>query len=249
MTRTLNATAAACGLVLALAGVSVPAAAQSGRVAELTCVAVDTMALPGPGTVTGIARAGADTTAFLLDVPDSLATTGRREVHLLVTGGAGETLRDEDFTGVLDRALAWTGDAFFACGDAPDGSSILYRIVADSLGALVVEKAYTAPGHRPMALAWDGRYLWCSDRDSGRLDRFDPEVGEFTRFVASPGFSPVRPGLGRGPYVADRLGDRPALPPGGFAPALERQRGRHVVPVPGQRHPALVRWAESMVSS
>jgi len=154
-------------------------------------VAADTMTLPGPGTVTGIARAGTDTTAFLLDVPAARTASGRREVHLLVKGAGGAVLRDEDFTGVLDRALAWNGEAFFACGDAPDGSSILYRIKPDDQGTLVVDKSYTAPGHRPMALAWDGRYLWCSDRDSGRLDRFDPEVGEFTRFVAAPGFSPV----------------------------------------------------------
>jgi streptogramin lyase len=78
----------------------------------------------------------------------------------------------------------------WSCGDAPDGSSILYSLRPDSLGALVTAKAYTAPGHRPTALAWDGRYLWVTDRDSGRIDRFDPEVEDFTRFVVAPGFSP-----------------------------------------------------------
>ncbi len=183
------ATAALAAAVLVALGAA-PAAAQDGRVAEMAIVPGDTLALPGPGRVVGLTVAGADSLAFLLDVPDSLAASGRREVRLLLQGPGGKVLHDEDYTGVLDRGLAWTGKAFFACGDAPDGSSILYEITVDTLGALVVEGGFTAPGHRPMALAWDGRYLWVSDRDSGRLDRFDPEVGEFTRFVATPGFSP-----------------------------------------------------------
>ncbi|HPF69087.1 MAG TPA: hypothetical protein PLQ13_00335, partial [Candidatus Krumholzibacteria bacterium] len=165
-------TRVACAvLVLAAA----PAAAQVGRVADLAVVMGDTLALPGPGAVTGITHAGGDTLAVLLDVPGDISDSRRREVHLRLFDGGGVLLHDEDMTGVLDRALAWDGKAFFAAGDAPDGSSILYRIEPDSLGALVVRKAYTAPGHRPMGLAFDGRYLWLSDRDSGRLDRFDPE--------------------------------------------------------------------------
>lgn len=188
MTSALRAAAAAVLLAVALAPGG--AAAQSGRIAELVAVRGDTLVLPGPGRVTGLSAAGADSLAVLLEVPAARAASGRREVRLLVQDTGGRVLRDTDFTGVLDRALAWTGRAFYACGDAPDGTSILYEIRPDSLGQLVVEKAFTAPGHRPMDLAWDGRYLWLSDRDSGRLDRFDPQVGEFTRFVAAPGFSP-----------------------------------------------------------
>ncbi len=173
--------------LLAAAAVTPPARAQ---VAEMAMVPGPAMPLPGPGAVVGLTVAGGDTVACLLDVPADRSTSGRREVRLLVQRRGGRTLRDEDFSGVLDRALAWTGQAFYACGDAPDGTSILYEIRPDSLGPLVVQKAHTAPGHRPMALAWDGRHLWLSDRDSGRLDRFDPEVGEFTRFAAAPGFSP-----------------------------------------------------------
>lgn len=184
--------AATAALLAATAAVLVagPVAAQDGRVAEMVVVMGDTLVLPGPGRVVGMTIAGVDSVAFLLDVPDSLSVSGRREVRLRLQGPGGKVLHDEDYTGVLDRGLAWTGEAFFACGDAPDGSSILYEIKVDTLGALVVEGGFTAPGHRPMDMAWDGRYLWVSDRDSGRLDRFDPEVGEFTRFAAAPGFSP-----------------------------------------------------------
>ena len=177
-------------LALLLAAAAGPAAAQGDRVTELVVTPADTLVLPGPGRVVGLTSAGTDSMACLLDVPDSLSGSGAREVRLVVLGPDGGELHDEDFTGVLDRALAWADGAYYACGDAPDGTSILYEIRPDSNDVLVVEEAFTAPGHRPMALAWDGRYVWSSDRDSGRLDRFDPEVDEYTRFVAAPGFSP-----------------------------------------------------------
>ncbi|MFN2371813.1 MAG: hypothetical protein ABR506_11770 [Candidatus Krumholzibacteriia bacterium] len=188
MTNALRTAAAAA--LLAMAGLPSGAGAQVRGAADLASVAADTVALPGPGRVTGVAAAGIDTVAYLLDIAGTESATGRREVRLQLQDARGAVLRDEDFTGVLDRALAWTGQAFYACGDAPDGSSILYEIRPDSLGGLAVQKAVTAPGHRPTALAWDGRYLWLSDRDSGRLDRFDPGVDDFTRFTAAPGFSP-----------------------------------------------------------
>ena len=60
------------------------------------------------------------------------------------------------------------------------------------------------PGHRPTGMCFDGRFLWITDRDSGRVDRFDPEVEEITRSVQAPGFSPC--GLawdGRNMWVTD----------------------------------------------
>jgi len=125
----------------------------------------------------------------LREEPGGPAGSGRH-VRLIVQGPGGRVLHDEDFTGILDRGLGWDGRTLWACGDAADGSSILYSIAADSTGALVTVDAYTAPGHRPTALAWDGTYLWLTDRDSGRIDRFDPAIEEFTRFVVAPGFSP-----------------------------------------------------------
>ena len=174
---------------LVLLSVLVADAPAQAPVQELGFVPGPLRELPGAGAVVGLTMAGADTLAVLLDVPGAGPGSGHR-VRLLVQAPDGRILHDEDFTGVLDRALGWDGESLWACGDAPDGSSILYTIRPDSLGALVTENAYTAPGHRPTALAWDGRYLWLTDRDSGRIDRFDPEVEDFTRFVVAPGFSP-----------------------------------------------------------
>ena len=39
-------------------------------------------------------------------------------------------------------------------------------------------------------MCFDGRYVWITDRDTGRVDRFDPEPGAITRSVVTPGFSP-----------------------------------------------------------
>jgi len=168
-------------------GAAAAAAAQASGMADLVFTPGPTLALPGDGKVVGLTAAGADTLAVLLE---EIGDAGRRRIRLLVQAPDGRILHDEDFSGVLDRGLGWDGESLWSCGDAADGSSILYAIRPDSLGVLVTTKAYTAPGHRPTALAWDGTHLWLTDRDSGRIDRFDPEIEEFTRFVASPGFSP-----------------------------------------------------------
>ncbi|MCP4573046.1 MAG: hypothetical protein GY838_11885 [bacterium] len=178
----------ACLLLLATAVAAAP-------VDELSSTFGDTLRIPGEGVLTGLAQAGGDTLATLDVMPDSLSASGLREVRLVLRDSLGAVLLAADFSGVLDRTLAWDGESFWSCGDAADGSSILYKIVPDTLEvdstvALVVEDAFTAPGHHPAGLAWDGRFLWLTDRDSGRVDRFDPEVDEFTRAVAAPAFSP-----------------------------------------------------------
>jgi hypothetical protein len=165
-------------------------ATSAAAVEELTFTPGDTLTIPGEGRLTGLTMAGMDTVALLNEVPDSLSTTGARTIRLVVQGVDGEIYHEADFSGVLDRALAWDGEYLWACGDADDGSSIIYKIAPDSLGVLTIEDAVTAPGHRPASLAFDGRYLWLTDRDSGRIDRFDPKVKEFTRSVVAPGFSP-----------------------------------------------------------
>ena len=164
--------------------------AQAAAVTELTFTRGDTLVIPGEGRLTGLSMAGEDTFALLNEVPDSLSVTGERVVTLVLQSGEGEIYNEADFSGVLDRALAWDGEFFWSCGDADDGSSIIYKIATDTLGVLVIEDAITAPGHHPASLAFDGRYLWLTDRDSARIDRFDPEVEEFTRTVVAPGFSP-----------------------------------------------------------
>ena len=148
---------------------------------------LDTLMLPTPGTISGLTWMGPDTLVVLNDIPDSLSESGDRELLLIFQDRAGEILRVEDFTGVLHRGLAWDGEFLFSCGDADDGSSILYRIEPDTL---MVEEAFDAPGNHPCGMCFDGRFIWITDRDTGRVDRFDNEVGEITRSVITPGFSP-----------------------------------------------------------
>lgn len=175
-------------LALCLAGGGAEAHAEA--ITELTFTRGDTLAIAGKGLLTGLTMAGEDTVALLNVVPDSLSVTGERIVTLVLQSGAGKIYNEADFSRVLDRALAWDGEYFWSCGDEDDGSSIIYKIATDTLGVLVIEDAITAPGHHPASLAFDGRYLWLTDRDSARIDRFDPEVDEFTRTVVAPGFSP-----------------------------------------------------------
>ncbi|MGD9548910.1 MAG: hypothetical protein AB7V45_15380 [Candidatus Krumholzibacteriia bacterium] len=153
----------------------------------LAAVTGDTLFLPGQGRITGVAWVGPDTLAFLEDVPDTVSGSGRREVRLVFQDRSGAILLEEDFTGVLDRTLAYDGEYLWSCGDVADGSSLIYKLRVDTLQ---VEGAFDLPGHRPVGMCFDGSHLWVSDRDSGRLDRFDPETEAVTRTVVSPGFSP-----------------------------------------------------------
>jgi hypothetical protein len=157
--------------------------------AELNVAEADSLPLPA-GQVTGLTWAGADTLALLLAVTDSLALDEDRaaQMFLVVGDTSGTVFWQEDFTGVLSRGLAWDGEFLWSCGDDTEGGSLLYKIKADTVR---VEEVFPAPGHRPMALAYDGQWLWVTDRDNGRIDRIDPEDGSLTRSVGAPGFSPV----------------------------------------------------------
>jgi hypothetical protein len=160
--------------------------------------------LPPVGKVVGLTWMGPDTLAVLMDVADTLTTSGERQMHLVFQDTAGVVFRDEDFSGVLDRALAWDGEFLWSCGDADDGSSILYKIGVDSLDVWQVDEAYDTPGHRPSDMCFDGRFIWITDRDTGRVDRFDPEVEEITRSALTPGFSPFGVGWdGRNMWLTD----------------------------------------------
>ena len=132
--------------------------------------------------------AGGDTLAVLVKVPADPGAGDRRSVLLVVGDTAGNVFGQEDFTGTLERALAWDGRFFWSCGDDPDGGSLLYRIKADTVR---VEQTFSTPGHRPMDMTFDGGFLWITDRDNGRIDRIDPATGDLTRSVAAPGFSPA----------------------------------------------------------
>ncbi len=179
-------------LALALGAVTTVVTAQDESAltfpeTELSFTILDTLPLPTTGRVRGLTWAGSDTLVVLADYADSLTESGDREVKLVFQDSTGTVFQEEDFSGVLDRGLAWDGEYLWSCGDADDGSSILYKIRADTVQ---VEEAYNTPGHRPSAICWDGRFLWISDRDSGRIDRFDPKVEEITRSAVTPGFSP-----------------------------------------------------------
>lgn len=179
-----------CVVVLLVAGLQIQAAAAADETAPdlvLTFTEEDSLPLPTPGAVTGLTFMGPDTLAVLTDTPDSLSSSGDREVRLIFQDRSGRVMMMEDFTGVFERGLAWDGEYLYSCGDADDGSSILYKIRVDTLQ---VDEAFNTLGHRPTAMCYDGRYVWITDRDAGRVDRFDPEVGEITRSVLTPGFSP-----------------------------------------------------------
>jgi len=145
------------------------------------------MVLNIEGFATGITWVGPDTLVVLDDVPDTIAAGGRRTVRLVFQDRTGAILMEKDFTGVLDRALAYDEEFLWGCGDGDQGSSLLYKI---SLDSLLVKDAYDLPGHRPTGMCFDGRYLWITDQDSGRLDRFDPRTEAVSRSVFGPAFSP-----------------------------------------------------------
>jgi len=181
-------------------GMATHAGAQTGTGETLFMTVVDSLTLP-PGLVRGLAWLGTDTLVALREIPDSLSARGRRQVLLTFLDRRGNVMRDENVTGTLDRGLASDGQYLWSCGDDQEGGSLLYKI--DPITA-VVEDAYPTSGHRPTGVAWDGEFLWVVDRDSGRLDRFDPEDGQVTRSVLTPGFSPY--GLahvGRHTWVSD----------------------------------------------
>jgi len=158
----------------------------AGPAGALTLAPVDSLPLPA-GRTTGLCWVGGDTVAVLTAVPDSMATVDRELTFLVVQDTTGAVLWQEDFTGTLARGLTYDGEFFWSCGDEQGGGSLLYKIAADTVR---VEQAHPTLGHRPVALAADGRWLWLSDRDRARLDRIDPETGDATRSVSPPGFSP-----------------------------------------------------------
>jgi streptogramin lyase len=168
---------AVCGLLLAALSVSA---------AELALTPADSLTLPH-GRVAGLTWAGADTLALLVVEVDSLALDQASQVMLVVGDTTGTVYWQEDFSGVLERGLAWDGEFFWSTGSDREGGSLLYKIAADSVA---VTEVYATRGHRPMDLTFDGEWLWLSDRDTGRIDRIDPETGEVTRSVSAPGFSP-----------------------------------------------------------
>ena len=175
------------GLVGVASVVSVaPMALAATPTTVVSFAPVDSLPLP-PGLVTGMTWKGPDTLAVLIDLPDSLSESGRPQILLSYQDRDGVILRQEDFTGTLARGLTYDGEFLWGCGDDDNGASIIFKIDPDTC---TVQEAYPTPGHAPSALCFDGRYVWISDRDSGRIDRLDPKTGRITRSVMTPGFSP-----------------------------------------------------------
>ncbi len=175
-------------LLPGLLALATPARGAELRVAVTDSLVPPVVPEPGRTRITGLCWAGADTLALLVARTDSLELRGGEQMFLVVGDTSGTVYWQEEFTGVLGRGLAWDGEFFWSSGDDTDGGALLYKIKADTVG---VEEVYPAPGHRPTSLAHDGRWLWVSDRDSGRLDRIGPEKGNLTRTAWPPGFSPV----------------------------------------------------------
>ncbi|MDY0108640.1 MAG: hypothetical protein RBT60_01720 [Candidatus Krumholzibacteria bacterium] len=168
--------------------------------ADLAISLADSLPVPA-GQVTGFCWAGGDTLALLVSVADGSQPGADPRVYLRV----GDTNRgiywQHDFSGTLARGLAYDGAFYWSCGDDREGGSLLYKINAETLE---VVEAFPTPGHRPMALVFDGRWLWLTDRDQARIHRIEPQDGQLTRSVAAPGFSPA--GLawdGRAFWVTD----------------------------------------------
>lgn len=178
------------GIAIALSAVLSPwgmkADAADPATTLLSLAPRDSLMLP-PGEITGLAMRG-DTLALLIVGSADESASRRPQVRLSFHDRRGGYLYEADFTGVLARGLAYDGAFYWSCGDDEGGGASLYKIEADTL---VVQEVYPTPGHRPTGLCWDGAQVWITDRDSGRIDRFDPETEAVTRSVLAPGFSPV----------------------------------------------------------
>ncbi len=147
----------------------------------------DTMMLPAEGSIVGLTWQGPDTLIILQEISAEETVSGKREVKMVFQGRNGVILRREDYSGVLDRGLAWDGAFLWSCGDSDDGMSMIYQIEPDTLH---VVESYMAPGHRPCGMSFDGRHVWIADRDAGRIDRLDVKTGDITRSSVTPGYSP-----------------------------------------------------------
>ncbi len=174
----------ASALLLVLLATSVVAAPQG----ELNLSLIDTLQVT-EGDLRGFAWISDDTTIVLVAEPDT-SRPGFDLTNILYWYDAkGEMIREHDVTGILSRGLAYDGKWLWSFADATeDQEALLYKIEADTL---FVDATYSTPGHRPNDLTWDGTHLWMVDRDSGRLDRFDPETEDVTRTRTTPAFSPT----------------------------------------------------------
>ncbi len=148
----------------------------------------DTLQLHRPG-LQGLAWLDSNRVAVLYVTPDSLPELPPLNVELVMTDSAADTISVKDYTGILNRGLIYDGEFYWSFGNTAPGKSSLYKIDADTLN---VEDSFKLLGHYPAGIVWDGDYIWLTDRDRGRADRFspDPMTEKIVRTVLTPGFSP-----------------------------------------------------------
>lgn len=179
------ALAAIAAALFCLAATAAPGAAAPAA-DDIALAAADTLEFAGL-EVRGMAWLADGRMVALLVEPDTLPASPPVSSRLAWFSGGSDPDSTRDFTGTLQRGLAFDGKYLWSCGDSGDGGSLLYKIESDTL---TVEAAYPTRGHRPCGVAWDGKYVWLVDRDTARLDRFDTELEEITRSILTPGFSP-----------------------------------------------------------
>jgi len=147
---------------------------------------LDSIPLPS-GEIRGMAWVGSDRLAVLTAVSQLNSEQDSDQVLLVLQDRSGVVKRQRDVTGILARGLVFDGEYLWGCGDEHQGASVLCKIIP---GSWDIEEAYAAPGHHPYDVAFDGEFIWVTDRDSGRMDRFEREKGDVTRSVITPAFSP-----------------------------------------------------------
>ena len=189
-------------LVLVISGGTAVDEARAADPGVTLAVATgDTLQINTAGRITGLTWVGRDTLAVLTEIPDTLSESGTREVHLVYQDSIGAVIRREDFTGVLDRGLAWDGEFLWGCGDTDEGRSLLYKIEPDTLK---VEEAFDTPG-APSERSVLGRPLRLDHRPGLRPDRPLRSRGRGGHPLGGgPGILSLRPRLGRDLHVVDR---------------------------------------------
>ena len=175
------------GAVALLLALFAAGAASAAPLADDICLAPADTLHCGEGELRGLAWLPDGRRVALIVQPDTLPGAPPVSARLAWFTPDGAPDGEADFTGTLVRGLAYDGKFLWSCGVGEDGGGLLHKIEADTLD---VRDVYSTRGHRPTALAWDGRHVWMVDRDSGRLDRFDTETEEVTRSVTTPAFSP-----------------------------------------------------------
>jgi hypothetical protein len=149
---------------------------------QIGLAVIDSFPLP-PGQVRGLTWLAPERLGVLLAPPDA---DPQDHGVVVILDGDGQELERQKLGGALVRGLAFDGASFWGCVDEKEGESLLVAVNPDT----GVVATFPTSGHRPCGVGWDGSSVWVADRDSGRLDRYDPSTGAVMRSLLAPGFSP-----------------------------------------------------------